>query len=374
MKKITIALISLMCVVMPAQAQNLGNLLGAILGAVAGEASAVMDDSESKAGLPQQALAKWGIEAANYSGITPLGGGRYAVVSDKGSADGFYVWKIEQDKETGAILSVENEGFFANKVDAVSNRDCEGIVFVPRSGTVFISGEGDQRVLEYDMDGQRTGRELVVPEIFTKVVGNQGLEALGYMGRGRKGIFWSTTETSLPADGAAAGPKAPGKENLMRIQSFKGNLRPFKQYAYRMDAGRSSDFGTTYVFGIPEVCALPDGCLLVLEREANIPSVYVGAEVVTKIYKVNPKVSTKITPDTSLSSLDEGDFMAKTLVTSWTTRLSITNLAWANYEGMCLGARLSDGRRTLILVSDSQGGYGKGSIHLQDFIKVVVLE
>lgn len=361
-----------MCVV-PVQAQSMGDLLGALLGAVVGGA-ATPEEPETEGVLGQQNLAQWGIKPANYSGITPLGDGRYAVVSDKESADGFYVWKISQDPETGKIISVQNEGYFANKVEASSGRDCEGIVYVPQSQTVFISGESDQRIIEYDMDGQRTGRELEVPEQFGKVVGNQGLEALGFGGKGLRTRFWATTETTLPADGVAAGPKAPGAVNLLRIQSFKKNLKPSKQFAYRMDAGRSSDFGSPYVFGVPEVCALPNGNLLVLEREANIPKLYVGADVICKLYLVKPKFRKKISPDAVLSELGDKDFLEKKFVCSWTSTLTLTNIAWANFEGMCLGEKLSDGRQTLILVSDSQGGYGKASIRLQDFIKVIVLD
>lgn len=372
MKRIASALAAMMMVI-PAHSQNLGNLLGAVLGAVVGDNVSPSEGIESHVGVPQQNLALWGIKPANYSGITPLGGGRYAVVSDKESADGFYVWKITQDPESGRVLSVENEGYLANRNDATSGRDCEGIAYFPKAGTVFISGEADNRVIEYDMDGQRTGRELAIPSEFSRVVGNQGLESIGFGGKGGGARFWTTTETTLPSDGPAAGPGAPGKENMLRIQSFKSNLRPHRQFAYRMDAGRSRDFGSTYVFGCPEICALPNGRLLVLEREANIPNLYIGAEVICKLYSVKPKGSKKINSRTVMEELQDKDFLSKELVAYWTTRLSISDVAWANYEGMCLGAKLSDGRQTLLLVSDSQGGYGKGPFHLQDFIKVIVL-
>lgn len=343
---------------LPAAAQNVGDLLGALLGIVTETVAAMPGDSEGQVGLPQQSLGNWGIPAANYSGITPIGDDRYAVVSDKGTADGFHVWKISQDPETGAITSVENEGFFANTVDATSGRDCEGIAYFPKSGCVFIAGESDKRVIEYDMSGQRTGRELYVPAQFRDVVGNQGIEALGYGGKGGKARFWLTTETALPSDGVAAGPQNPGAQNLLRLQSFKKSLLASKQFLYTMDAGRTSDFGTTYVFGVPEICALPDGRLLVLEREANIPKLYVGAEVVCKLYSVRPKGRKPL---------------VKEAVAQWTTTLSATGINWANYEGMCLGAKLSDGRQTLLLVSDSQGGYSKGPFSLKDFIKVIIL-
>lgn len=348
-----------MVLAVPVSAQNIGSLFGALIGAVTESVTSVVGSSESQVGLPQQSLGAWGIPAADYSGITPIGGGRYAVVSDKGT-DGFHIWKITQDPETGAITSVENEGFFANKVDASAGRDCEGIAYFPKSRTVFISGESDNRVLEYDMEGQRTGRELAIPEEFGKVAGNQGLEALGFGGKGAKARFWFTTETTLPADGVAAGPKNPGAENVLRLQSFKKNLKPSSQILYTMDAGRSSGFGSTYVFGVSEMCVLPDGSLLVLERESNIPDVYIGADVICKIYKVTPRRK---------SSVAE-----KELVATWSTSLSTAGLNWANYEGMCLGAKLSDGRQTVLLVSDSQGGYSKGPFSLKDYIKVVFVD
>ena len=45
----------------------------------------------------------------------------------------------------------------------------------------------------------------------------------------------------------------------------------------------------------------------------------------------------------------------------------------SGYEGICLGAKIADGRQTLIMVSDSQGGYRKGPVLLKDWIKVVIL-
>ena len=41
--------------------------------------------------LGQVSMSRWAVPAANYSGITPLGADRYALVSDKEPADGFYV-------------------------------------------------------------------------------------------------------------------------------------------------------------------------------------------------------------------------------------------------------------------------------------------
>lgn len=359
-----LAIISLLALIsFPSGAQNMDFLSRLFRKTVDSAVESVASAGERNVGLPQQDLSQWGIPAANYSGITPLGDGLYAVVTDKADADGFYVWRIEQDTVTGKILKVVDEGFRANSVDATSGRDCEGIVFFPSdSGSVFISGEGDQRILEYTLAGQRTGRELSVPEHFKHAASNYGFEALAYGGKGRRCRFWTTTESTLPADAALADSLCGGSGNLLRIQSFGRNLQQKREYFYRMDASGVSERGSIYAFGVPSLCVLPDRTLLVLEREANVPSVYVGANVVNKIYSVRPKRS------------NAGEVLEKTLVASWTTWLTVTKMDWANYEGMCLGAVLEDGRQTLLLVNDSQNGYGKGPIRLKDYIKVIVLD
>lgn len=232
--------------------------------------------AQSALELKQVPLSRWNVGSAQYSGIAPLGQNRYAVVSDKEPADGFFIFRIDQNAHTGEVTQVYLEGFRGNpspRVDATGTclRDCEGIAYLPSAGTVFISGEGDQEILEYALDGKPTGRRLNVPRIFAlqHIVPNYGFEALTYSETARR--FWTTTESMLPADGAAAGPLHPGVQNLLRLQAFGDNLEPAAQYAYRMDRGRTDDFGKTYVYGVPELTALPDGRLLVLNAKPTLP-------------------------------------------------------------------------------------------------------
>lgn len=102
----------------------------------------------------------------------------------------------------------------------ISLRDCEGVAYVPSTNTVFISGEGDQQILEYSIDGVPTGRKLNVPAIFAagNIVHNYGFEALTYSDVTHR--FWTTTESMLPIDGKAAGPLNPKSQNLLRLQAF----------------------------------------------------------------------------------------------------------------------------------------------------------
>ena len=50
--------------------------------------------------LKPKELGRWNIPPGNYSGITPIGDGCYAVVSDKEAQDGFFVFRIRQDERT----------------------------------------------------------------------------------------------------------------------------------------------------------------------------------------------------------------------------------------------------------------------------------
>lgn len=334
--------------------------------------------AQTAAELKQVSMAKWNIGSAEYSGITPLGGNRYALVSDKEPTDGFFIFRIDQSPATGEVTSVYMEGFKGNNhphvnAQGISTRDCEGIAYHPASRTLFISGEGDQQILEYSLDGQPTGRKLNVPAIFAlkNIVPNYGFEALTYDATTHR--FWTTSESTLPIDGHAASAQYPGVQNLLRLQAFDDNLQPVAEYAYRMDRGRTEDFGRTYVYGVPEMTALPDGRLLILEREANVTAGGLSSDVHCKLFIVNPTEGYPIDSSISLPMLDPNRFLIKRLLLSWTTVAQPFKMTWANYEGMCLGRTLNDGRRTLLLVSDSQGGYRKGPFQLKDFIKVIVL-
>ena len=48
-------------------------------------------------------------------------------------------------------------------------------------------------------------------------------------------------------------------------------------YAYQMDQPSTHKKADIYVMGVSELCVLSDGQLLVLEREAFIPKIKIGA-------------------------------------------------------------------------------------------------
>ncbi len=325
--------------------------------------------------LPQQSLDRWDIGTANFSGITPLGGNRYAVVSDKEPEDGFFIFRIDQNRFTGEITSVYVEGFFGTSPErrdgtGASARDTEGVAFQPSTHTVWISGEGDQAILGYNLNGHPTGGRLDVPSELGRsaIYTNCGFEALCYDTITHR--FWVTTETTVPADGQKPGPQLPRGQNLLRLQSFDDEGRPLAQYLYRSEPGTVERFGRAYIFGVPALAALPDGRLLVMEREGHFAKDYLGSFVAVRLFAVDPAAGQPLPAGAPLTGAPA---LPKTLVAEWTTRLNLVRRDLANYEGMCLGAQLADGRPTLLCINDSQAGKGNPFVRLRDFLRVVVL-
>ena len=288
------------------------------------------------------------IPAANYSGIAPLAinglEGDFLLVDDKSATEGFRKVHLSFD-DNGQIIAAQDLGFVAASTGATGT-DGEGIVYDVRRGTVLIAREASNEIMEFGLDGKATGRYLHTASYFPKN-GNAGIESLSY--NTENGRFWATTEGC--SEGATQ----------LRIQSYAPYFWPLGHWFYTLDKPAFKTKGAIYAYGVSEICALPDGSLLVLEREANIPGTSVkeatGAVVKCKLYRVEP------------AKTKAGKTLEKHLVTRIDTRA--LDLSFANYEGMCLGPVLKDGSRVLILVSDSQAGY-KGI--LRDWFKTIVLK
>lgn len=279
---------------------------------------------------PQQQF-KETIPAGNYSGIAWLGGTKYAVVSDKSEHDGYFVFDIQLDSITGTIRSAKNLGFYGSEKPG---RDDEGIAYLPDRGTLMISGEVDNHIIEFDRQGRYTGRVTVWPDSLGHLPENEGLEALTYCKESHH--LWTCNET------------APIR--LLEIDSI---MKVKRVIPYQMDtASISPREGAFYTFGVPSLCALNADSLLVLEREAYVPKMKLGAFVKCKVFCYNILTS------------------EKTLLAQWQTNMKLFDHSFANYEGMCLGPQLTGGKRVLVMVADSQNQYAGV---LRDWLKTAVL-
>ncbi len=296
--------------------------------------------------LPQTLLD---IDSGEYSGITRIQGNRYAVVSDnlKGGGILHFAIPVDMDGNVGPV----SLRLAAGTADAAGKaRDCEGIAYVPSTGTLYISTE-KQEIREYDLAGRETGKALRIPDDLSveHIQPNRGFEALSY--NDSTGLFWTTTESPLKQDTFLP--------RLHRLQSFRLDGTPAERFLYQEDVPVQTALNTTaYVHGIPAVTALDDGRILVLEREVYVPKggfwdKLTNSFTKTDLYLVDPVH-------------DTAGILRKSLLCSFTTGA----LDLANYEGMCLGPVLPDGQRTLLLIADSQNGSGGLT---NEYVKVILL-
>lgn len=319
------------------------------------------------------------VPAGNYSGITHLHDDVYAVVSDKSDSALYFNFRIQVNPKTGDLERVENLGFTeyvdGSYHDFSSHKpwqgketgfDHEAIAKVSDS-TVVIASEGFYRLKEYPI----AGGDVNLWEMKWKAdtfYPNYVFESLAFDSAHQ--VLWTIPESTLRKDGQPATPEngLANKLRLMEIDWKTSTTDSLKVFAYEMDKPSTHRKAETYVMGVSELCVLPDGQLLVLEREAFIPKIKLGAFCKCKLYVVNPWQEK---PFPLSESFDEKTpFVSKRLLTEWKTGLSLFDRSFANYEGMCLGPQLEDGSQVLILLSDSQDQYAGV---LKDWFKTIVI-
>ena len=342
------------------------------------------------------------VAAGNYSGIAHLHDDIYAVVSDKSDSALYFNFRIQVNPKTGELERVENLGF-TERTDGTLNDgkpwlglekgfDHEAIVKVSDS-TLVIASEGYCRLKEFPIlptsaDAAKIGYQQNLWESrwpSSDFYPNYNFESLAFDPVHQ--YLWTISESTLRKDGQPATPQngLANRLRLMRLNwgkmkedsnkeeyseqvSSKKDSRYMMTYAYQMDQPSTHKKADIYVMGVSELCVLPDGQLLVLEREAFIPKIKIGAFCKCKLYLINPLNSEVFSMKEKFSS--DTPFLKKRLFTEWKTGLSLSKRSFANYEGMCLGPMLEDGSQVVILLSDSQDQYAGV---LKDWFKTIVI-
>lgn len=261
------------------------------------------------------------------SGVARIGGNRYFCVDDRGGM----LHEIEivlNEEDADGSCTVKRDVRLDGRVDL------EGCAYDPLDGRVWVSDEKDTSIRQFDLESGRETAQAELPEVFRKNVrSNRSVEGLSITPDGFR--MYVANEDTLSCDGAPADETAGG---VVRIQEFvrtgKGaKWLPTRQFRYRTEPIEGTKFRGTAISGVAGLCALGDGTLMVLEREMSqknplFPS-FRG-----RIYEIDLDTDA-IEPQKRL--LWDEDTM------------------FANYEGICLGPVLKDGRHTLILVSDGGG-------------------
>ena len=297
----------------------------------------IWKDYNSVSIMPQHNFSA--IPSGNYSGITNIGNDDYAVVSDKGNNEGYYIFHIEINNN-GDITDITNKDFINLNGN---NLDQEAITFNPETHHIYIGNEGPSNIIEYDVNSKSIVRSAEISDYKKHCIPNRSIESLTY-DKTRDKLF-TINESPLIGDSS----------RMLRLKQLNTDLTEEKEFPYFIEkplkpADTPQD---RHAYGVSELLSLNDSTLLVLERELYITSMKLGSWVINRIYRIVPGNPTKH------------------LVCSWRTSLQLTSFNFANYEGMCLGPKLSDGRQVIILCADSQNRY-KGV--LKDYFKTIILQ
>ena len=217
--------------------------------------------------------------------------------------------------------------------------DSEGLA-IDRDGTRLVSSETEPSIRRYAKDGRILDR-LPVPASLQvapagRATSNQTFEGLTLMNGGR--TLLASMEYALSGDTAG----------IVRFQTWTRHgksWQPAAQYAYRTDAA---------FLGVPEVQALPDGRLLVLERGFTS-----GVGNTVRLYLADPRRATDTSGVENLTGQSGVRLIEKTLLTDIascptlgaTAKQPQPNPLLDNIEGMVVTGR-DKGRLKVLLVSD----------------------
>lgn len=297
-------------------------------------------DGVSLTRVGEYPLSVDGCSAITYTGIDGL----YYIVRDH-AEDGrskALPLLLGIDRKTGAVVSQ----LFGDPVTLGENTDSEGAAFDGVSRGLWISDEATPTVAEFRQDGTPTERSVPVPEIQrTRKRANNSLEALTLSPDGL--TLWTANEQALSCDGELSDGN-PAVTTVVRLMRFV-RLTPYSdwtadgQWAYACDRCGG---GTASQNGVSGLCALPDGSLLVLEREVSTKTW--GR---CRIYNVTPAALGKA-PE--VSSWDSLRGKANAAVNKGAPLIEMKGgfCDIIVYEGITLGPRLDDGSRAVYLVSD----------------------
>ena len=268
-------------------------------------------------------------EVTDLSGLVWMGGDSFVAVSDHANA--LVPLKLQIDPATGRIVRGEIGVPIPVPTDA---SDFEGVTYVAATQAFYISAETGNAVVRF-RPGQARAERLPVPPIFAQARKNLSLESITWSDTAKQ--FWIANEETLAPDGPLASADAG---SLVRLQRLDAKFRPVTQYAWRTEPAAFRFHGAGS--GVADLCALPDGSLIVLERGFGAGGLH------ARLFLADFQSAT----DTSrIPALAGADVIAarKILLLDQAT-------GFTNFEGLALGPTLADGTRSLLLIADSNGG------------------
>ncbi|MGW0913358.1 esterase-like activity of phytase family protein [Streptomyces sp. NPDC002784] len=266
-----------------------------------------------------------GTHVGNFSALAVDRDGSLAAVSDRSAL-------FSLDARTLAPRSVVP---LADENGAAL--DSEGLV-VDRDGTRLISTEGEPAVRRHAADGTILDR-LPVPDALRVAPAGRAVPNGTFEGLTRfRGGLLASMEYALSGDSAG----------LVRFQTWDRHQGAFvlaAQYGYRADTG----------LGVPEVTALSDGRLLVLERGFTA-----GVGNTVRLYLADPRRASDTSGTENLTGQDGVRLIRKTLLADLaacpdlgaTAKQPQPNPLLDNIEAMTVTGRAKGGALKVLLAGD----------------------
>ena len=299
------------------------------------------------------------------SGITYAGGNSYYSVADNGAAVwGLYPCTIQLSAD-GKTVSSFQIATTNNAVKPSGTSDIEGIAYDPSTGNVWIADESKKTIKEYNPTTGAVIQSLDIPAVMKNNRGNYGFESLTISGDGL--TLWTCNEEALTCDGERSSYTSTTTVRLCKYTraTVKDKFALAAMYPYTTEKWTYQyDYESKARCGVADLCALPDGSLLVLERELSFSStssisIFLGASILGwKLYHVaDPDLATDVQ---DYPTLTNGIWATETKTFLATDNNDLTS--YGNFEGICLGPRISDTAVSVLLISDSGDGWSKRKI------------
>lgn len=272
------------------------------------------------------------------SGLTFVGGSSYYAIDDNGA---IVPMSIDVNSATGAVTSASTQ-------TAVNiGGDTEGIAWDPTgnggAGSLYVSNETGPAINQYTAAGASLSG-VSVPSVYANARTNRSLESLAISPDVQQ--LWTANEEALTVDGPTATTLAGTTVRLGRFDRSGGSFSAGAQYAYTTDPYQASPVTGSEYNGVSDLAVLPDGTLLVLERQVNSGGAF-GFQTENFIYAVDLAGATDVS---GLAGLDGQTFTQAGKSLLWSgTFLS------DNYEGLAVGPELDNGDYSLLLIADGDG-------------------
>lgn len=274
--------------------------------------------------------------------ITYVAGDTYWAASDSGGR--VCELTVPVDRVTGRVQACR-----CGRILELEDRvDLEGLAFDPLHGLLWAADESRRSVTGHRLVDGKKLFDVDLPECYRRCRSNLALESLSVREDGLE--MWTCNEGPLTGDGDESTKSSKSLVRLTRFSRTDGAMpwRPAGQWAYPIGRLHGGPFRGVLTRGVSDLCVLPDGTLLSLEREFSwnvLPCFR------CRVYQVFFSDATDVSARATLTDAD--------IVPVARRRLWADDTVFSNYEGMCLGPQLADGSRVLLLVSDGGGHAGE---------------